>query len=161
TNRFEGLLRQINPLLSLHYWDFKEDPSSLFDANFMGSPAGSAGDPWLTAGFYDPQAGQPDQPGQPHHLDDRDSPNNRDHTPHNPCDSVTDIPRNVGQFPAFDNANLESTILALGDYPTFRSSDFNADNTPKGLEGLHDLAHVYFANVSPHLAFRDPFVYLL
>ena len=67
----------------------------------------------------------------------------------------------MGQFPAFDNANIESAILALGDYPTFRSSDFNADGTPKGLEGLHDQAHVYFGNVSPHLAFRDPFVYLL
>jgi hypothetical protein len=53
TNRFEALLREINPQLSLHYWDFKEDPRALpnadlgggstgplnlFDPNFMGSP---------------------------------------------------------------------------------------------------------------------------
>ncbi len=74
TNRFEELLRQINPQLSLHYWDFKEDPRNipngnigggmtgtvnLFDANFMGSSSSSAGEPWLTGGFYDPQAGNP------------------------------------------------------------------------------------------------------
>ena len=53
TNRFEELLRQINPQLSLHYWDFKQDPRlipmgnigggnfgpvNLFDTDFMGSP---------------------------------------------------------------------------------------------------------------------------
>jgi hypothetical protein len=81
TNRFEALIREINPQLSLHYWDFKEDPRALPNANlgggnngtlnlfdptvlFMGSPGlpenqivnpgdGQIGDPWLTAGFYD------------------------------------------------------------------------------------------------------------
>ena len=56
TNRFEELLRQINPQLSLHYWDFRQDPRNipngniggtvnLFDANFIGSSSGSAPDP--------------------------------------------------------------------------------------------------------------------
>ena len=88
TNRFEALLREINPQLSLHYWDFKEDPRALlnadlgggttgtlnlFDPNFMGSPGlpefqvvnpgdGQIGDPWLTAGFYDPLAGTSGHP---------------------------------------------------------------------------------------------------
>lgn len=72
TNRFEALLRTINPQLSLHYWDFKEDPRAiadgnvgggargmvnLFDADFMGASSGAAGDLWLRAGFYDPLAG--------------------------------------------------------------------------------------------------------
>jgi hypothetical protein len=70
-NRFEGLLRQMNPLLSLHYWDWNQDPAhlpdgdggffSLFDSEFMGNAdgtvdAGAVGDPLLAAGFYNPAA---------------------------------------------------------------------------------------------------------
>src|SRR5216683_3111756 len=96
TNRFEELLRQINPKLSLHYWDFKEDPRNIPNGNvgggvqgrvnlfddlafpFMGSSSGSAGDPWLSAGFYDPLAGTSGHPP------DRDA--------GNPVDPPTDIP---------------------------------------------------------------------
>lgn len=169
TNRFEELIRQINPLLSLHYWDFKEDPRNipngtisgglsgfvnLFDSNFMGASSGSAGDPWLTAGFYDPLAGTSGHP------DDRDGTDN-------PVDPPTDIPRTRGPAGAnpvpYSTAVQENAILALGDFPTFRSNGFQDDGvTPNGINGLerlHNLAHVYFANVSPHNAFRDPFVY--
>jgi len=92
-NRFEELLRQINPQVTLHYWDFKEDPRNipngnigggmtgpvnLFDVNFMGSSSGSADDPWLRAGFYDPKAGIPGHP------DNRDA-------SRNPVDPPADI----------------------------------------------------------------------
>lgn len=33
TNRFERLLRHINPQLSLHYWDFAEDPRNIPNGN--------------------------------------------------------------------------------------------------------------------------------
>jgi len=161
TNRFEELLRQVNPQLSLHYWDFREDPRNipngnigggrngkvnLFDSNFMGSSSGSAGDPWLAAGFYDPLAGTTNHP------------QNRDIT-ENGFDSVTDIPRT--RLPAvaggppdpFDTTN-QSDALGINnnqDFPSFRVD----------LENLHNGAHPYFAAVDPHHAFRDPFVFLL
>ncbi|MEO5985123.1 MAG: tyrosinase family protein, partial [Ferruginibacter sp.] len=53
-NRFEIMLRQVDPRLSLHYWDFNRDPAPLFTSTFMGSGSGAAGNPWLDAGFYDP-----------------------------------------------------------------------------------------------------------
>src|SRR5262249_40340199 len=36
-NRFEALLRKVDPQLSLHYWDWTTDPRGLFTAQFMGS----------------------------------------------------------------------------------------------------------------------------
>src|SRR6266852_336335 len=53
-NRFEAMLREVDPDLSLHYWDWNTDPAALFDETFMGSANGDAGAPWLKAGFYDP-----------------------------------------------------------------------------------------------------------
>lgn len=55
-NHFEELIREVNPLLSLHYWDWTEDASFLFTPDFMGSASGDAGEPWLTAKFYVPSA---------------------------------------------------------------------------------------------------------
>ena len=62
-NRIEEMLRQIDPRLSLHYWNFNEDPAPLFTTPtddpvhyFMGSGSGSAGNPWLNAGYYVPGA---------------------------------------------------------------------------------------------------------
>jgi hypothetical protein len=189
TNRFEALIRQINPQLSLHYWDFKEDPRALpnanlgggnigtlnlFDANFMGSPGapdpnppfgptpaqlrtfGPAGDPWLGAGFYDPQAGTSGHPP------DRDA-------TRNPVDPPVNIPRPSnypGPAPSpLINANTEAQILALQQYGPGAATNpgpFNPNQFFRtAWENIHNSAHPYFANISPHNAFRDPFVFLL
>jgi hypothetical protein len=70
-NRFEQSIRDIDPELSLHYWDWNTDPSNmpdgdggfinLFDSEFMGNADGSVdggevGAPLLGAGFYKPGA---------------------------------------------------------------------------------------------------------
>jgi Common central domain of tyrosinase len=53
-NRFERFLRLAEQDVSLHYWDWNEDPKDLFTSEFMGSAKGEAGKPWLDAGFYNP-----------------------------------------------------------------------------------------------------------
>ena len=68
-NRLEELLRQINPQLSLHYWDWTQDPRNIPNANLGGGSVGnlnlftsafmgyggaagaSIGEPWLSAGY--------------------------------------------------------------------------------------------------------------
>jgi hypothetical protein len=45
-NRFEALLREVDPALSLHYWDWTTDPRpTLLKPEFMGSANGDAGFP--------------------------------------------------------------------------------------------------------------------
>jgi len=177
TNRFEELLRQINPQLSLHYWDFAEDPTNipdgnlgggntgplnLFDANFFGSAIANpgdtadpdafsdnvdAGDPWLAANFYDPLAGQL---GHPPFRGARDGDPAGTNNPN-------DYPRHMARTKsagqgAFSSTAQENNIIDNNPtFPTFR----------RRLETLHENAHVYLANVSPHVAFRDPLVFLI
>src|SRR5262245_52673008 len=50
-NRFEMLLREVDPELSLHYWDWTTDPRdtngiNLFTSDFMGNSQGEAGEPF-------------------------------------------------------------------------------------------------------------------
>ncbi len=148
-NRLEEMLRQINPQLSLHYWDWTQDPRAipnanlgggvtgtlnLFTSNFMGyggsSPA-PIGEPWLSAGYYVPGA-------NPH----------RDVTG-NPADPPRTVTRFVTGSPA--SATQDQAIVAAGNYATMRSL----------LENVHNLMHGFVNMGGAHISFRDPFVFLL
>jgi hypothetical protein len=117
-NRFEELIRQINPQLSLHYWDWTEDPRNLPNANLGGGATGnlnlftntlfghggsstaSIGEPWLSAGYYVPGAV-----------------NHRDATG-NPADPPQDVRRSINGSPA--TVNGDNDIVDAANYPTMR-----------------------------------------
>ena len=149
-NRLEVMLRQINPQLSLHYWDWKENPTSLPNANlgggttgtlnlfttsFMGyggSSSNSVGEPWLSAGYYNPGAA-----------------NKRDNAGGTPADPPGDLRRNVSGSPA--TALAENNAIGEDDYAAMRVL----------MEDIHDNMHGFVNMGGAHISFRDPFVFLL
>lgn len=156
-NRFEAMLRQVNPQLSMHYWDWTEDPRSLANANLSPAPPGTLnlftadfmgfggtspspiGPPWqnavapfLSDGFYVPGVSP-----------DRDGPGG---TPADPPDEVS---RSVSGSPA--TVGGDTAILAATDYAVMRGL----------LESVHNDMHGFVNMGDQHISFRDPFVFLL
>lgn len=157
-NRFEIMLRQVDSRLSLHYWNFNEDPAPLFTSSFMGSGSGAAGNPWLDAGFYDPDAGTSGHP------EDRDASGGT------PADPPTDISRDLSSgalLPISDISpgsafgiicpsipiNNDDDITSAEDYSEFRIR----------LECVHNFAHGHIGGTlnDAHISFRDPIVFLV
>jgi len=148
-NRLEDMLRQINPQLSLHYWDWTEHPGAIPDANLGGGTTGTLdlftsyfmgyggstdapiGEPWENAGFYVPGASP-----------DRDSSGN-------PADPPLEVHRSVVGVPA--TVDSDNDILAALDYADMRVL----------MEQTHDDMHGFVRMGPQHLSFRDPFVFLL
>ena len=148
-NRMEQMLRQITPQLSLHYWDWTEDPTRIPNANLGGGTTGTLnlftpdfmghggqehlpiGEPWLSARYYVPGANP-----------DRNSSNN-------PADPPQFVTRSVKGSPA--SVVMDNAILNADDYSDMRSR----------MEDVHDLMHRFVNMGGPHISFRDPFVFLL
>lgn len=143
-NRFERLLRMAKPNVALHYWDWNEDPDMLFTSDFMGNANGDAGEPWLGAGFYDP-----DPIGDNYRGLDAFDP---DHS--NPYDPPISLTRDK-------KPELFSEHASYTDSDIIKSETF-AEMRYK-LEQVHNSAHVYIGGTlsTQHTSFRDPFVFLL
>jgi hypothetical protein len=133
-NRFEALLRQVDPRLSLHYWDWTTDPRqavgssvNLFTANRMGASEGNAGPP-----FQDFESTEPG-----HALIWRNVAGGA-------------APPQPPQIPS------DADILASSDFTAF-------DNIINGPGDAHGIAHGYIGGTlsDPHYSFSDPFVFLL
>ena len=149
-NRFEAMLRSINPDLSLHYWDWTQDPRNIPNANLGGGTTGplnlftpdfmgyggttdaDIGEPWEAAGYYDPAA----------------APNNREATS-NPADPPLSTFRHVAGSPAAGSS--DDDIVNQPNYPSMWAA----------LESVHDSMHGFVAMGPQHRSFEDPFVFLL
>lgn len=134
-NRLEGLIREVDPELSLHYWDWTKDPTStadsranLFTPQFMGSAHGDAGAP----------------------LQDFESTEGGGHT---------HIWRNVlGGAPALasdhDIIHASDGVSQAQQYEAFLGA----------INSAHGYAHSSYIGgtiAKEHYSFHDPFVFLL
>lgn len=135
-NRFEQLLREIDPDLSLHYWDWTEDPRAasdgqggtvdLFTEGFMGAASGSVGAPFSAFPSITRNvaggAAPPSPPG---------------------TDSDADI------------INATDGVAQAQQWETISEKIEASPN--------HNSVHGYIGGTigDPHTAFEDPFVFLL
>jgi Common central domain of tyrosinase len=167
-NRFEAMLRQVDRLISLHYWDWTTDPRrspdgtggfvNLFTDEFMGSADGFAGKPWEGVIF--------DRDATPFRSDQFRNPGLPPEENQNPADLPRTLVRRV-----FD-ISIEDFDAELGipsDQDILAASTF--EQMDALLKDKHDSRHGYIGGpldrdppgtlTNPHLSFRDPFVFLL
>jgi hypothetical protein len=155
-NRLEALLREVDPMVSLHYWDWTTDPRAtpdgaggtvnLFTPTFMGSDSGRAGAPFDTFdnnGVFEGSRDQTDNPADPPDLITR---------------SVTPGAPSLATI-GFD-FKTDAAMVTTGDGAP-PDQQFNLMRL--ALESMHGGIHGYIGgNIAGlHGAFEDPFVFLL
>jgi tyrosinase-like protein len=144
-NHFEELLRQVDPRLSLHYWDWTTDPrvatadrAAILTGTATGSPQG-------LMGSSNGNAGAP--------LSDFESTEiTGDPLNGIPGDGVHDhIWRSMPAGPS--PVASDSSILGSLNFTAFASA----------LQGAHNSAHGYIGGTlnNQHFSFHDPMVFLL
>jgi peptidoglycan hydrolase-like protein with peptidoglycan-binding domain len=151
-NRLEALLKQVDPAVTLHYWDWQTDPRSSPDGaggtvnlfstgpgGFMGSASGRAGAPLDTFDNGGVLAGSRDQTG-------------------NPADPPQEITR--GLAPGAPPLPSDAQIFAADDGLPEADQWFAIR---EAIEGAHNDAHGYIGGTIgfAHTSFEDPFVFLL
>jgi hypothetical protein len=150
-NRMEGLLRLANEKVSLHYWDWNKDPNDLFTSKFMGSPKGEVGEPWLSAGFYNPYTKNDHYRGAGDHDIDHN----------NPADPPITLTREKKEGTLEEYMTKEQHVPFYTDQDIVESKNYSEMRLK--LEHVHNYAHNYIGGSigDAHTAFRDPFIFLL
>jgi hypothetical protein len=145
-NRFERLLRKVDKDISLHYWDWTQDPRhcsdgkrgfvNLFTKKFMGNANGDAGPPFQK--FESTE--WTETPGN-HHFIWR-------HMAPGPT-----------RFPS------DEAIITFADHldENKQFSAITSRDSSNALHYVHDIAHGYIGGTIglQHFSFHDPFVFLL
>jgi hypothetical protein len=157
-NRFERLLIMADPNVSLHYWDWNEDPENTIDLEgkpldlfkeFMGNARGSIGEPWLSAGFYNPYP-----------VENYRGLQAFDEEHGNPSDIPIALTREK-QKGTLEEYMKSRSARFYSDREIINSEDYS--EMRRKLEHVHNGAHSYIGGTigDPHTAFRDPFVFLI
>lgn len=158
-NQLEALLRMVEPGISLHYWDFHQNPieiNLLGTDGLFGASEGMVGPPLdilHNKGIEEGSRGVRDP-------DDSTAP------PQDPTLPPREILRGVGLFETkFPFAISDEEIIHTGDIFNGQpvENQYHYSVFSLGLERVHNLAHDYIGGSirSDHRAFEDPFVFLL
>jgi hypothetical protein len=139
-NRFEALLREIDPDISLHYWDWTTDPRStpgpaglanLFTPQFMGNANGDAGSPFQN--FETTEGDINDIPGNFH---------SRIWRKLRPGSPTAGSPGNPPLEPQLPPMPSDATVVTTGNnlpndqqYPQFRVAVETAHTLPTSIWG--------------------------
>jgi hypothetical protein len=136
-NRYEVLLQEANPLVTLLYWDWTTDPSGLFNSSFMGASGSGPGSAPIGAPF---------QPGM------------------GPTLFPPAVSRDLGGSASapVPTTTTDASIMAV---PSYAPSGLNV-NIEGNPNHPHNYSHVYIGGIGGNMssvptAAEDPFFFML